>query len=96
MTAYMIVDVDVSDPEGYEKYKAEVPALITKHGGEYLVRGGEFDVIEGEWHPTRLVMFSFPNRQAIHNFVNDTEYSELKALCHSTSTSSIVAVDGMV
>jgi len=95
MTAYMIVDVNVNDPEGYEKYKAEVPALISKHGGEYLVRGGEFEVIEGDWQPTRLVMFSFPNRQAIHDFVNDPEYVELKALRHSTASSNIVAVDGM-
>jgi uncharacterized protein (DUF1330 family) len=95
MTAYMIVDVDVNDPEGYERYKSEVPALIAKHGGEYLVRGGEFEVLEGEWQPTRLVVFSFPNRQAIHDFVNDPEYAELKALRQSTASSSLVAVDGM-
>ena len=91
----MIVDVDVNDPEGYERYKSEVPALIAKHGGEYLVRGGEFEVLEGEWQPTRLVVFSFPNRQAIHDFVNDPEYAELKALRQSTASSSLVAVDGM-
>ncbi len=48
MTAYMIVDIDVLDPAQYETYKREVPKLIEKHGGEYLVRGGEFEVIEGE------------------------------------------------
>ncbi|MEP1208692.1 MAG: DUF1330 domain-containing protein [Rhizobiaceae bacterium] len=91
----MIVDVNVDDPEGYEKYKAEVPALIAKHGGEYLVRGGEFEVLEGDWEPTRLVVFSFPDRQAIHEFINDPEYADLKALRQRIASSSVVAVDGM-
>ena len=95
MTAYMIVDVDVNDPEGYAKYKAEVPTLIAKHGGEYLVRGGDFEVLEGDWQPTRIVLFSFPNRQAIRDFVNDPAYAELKALRQRTASSSLVAVDGI-
>ena len=95
MTAYMIVDVDVIDPEGYAKYKLKVPALIAKHGGEYLVRGGDFEVLEGDWQPNRLVLFSFPSRHAIHDFINDPAYAELKALRQSTASSSLVAVDGM-
>jgi uncharacterized protein (DUF1330 family) len=95
MTAYMMVDLDVNDPKNYEKYKAEVPALIAKHGGEYLVRGGDFEVLEGDWQPTRLVLFSFPDRQAIHDFINDPAYAELKALRQRTATTSLVAVDGV-
>ena len=95
MTAYMLVDLDVHDPEGFEKYKTEVPALIAKHGGEYIVRGGEFDVIEGDWQPNRLVFFRFPNRQAIHDLFDDPEYAELKALRHRTANSIVVAVDGV-
>ena len=95
MTAYMIVDVDVNDPEIYEKYKTEVPALIAKHGGKYLVRGGEFEVLEGSWEPTRLIVFSFPSRQEIHEFINDPAYAELKALRQRIAVSSVVAVDGV-
>jgi len=40
MSAYMIVNIAVRDSTAYEEYKARVPALIQKHGGEYLVRGG--------------------------------------------------------
>jgi hypothetical protein len=54
MTAYMIMDIDVLDPLRYEAYKRDVPRLVEKHGGEYLVRGGEFEVIEGDWNPVRL------------------------------------------
>ena len=43
MAAYMIVNMEVKDPAAYEAYKAKVPALIARHGGEYLVRGGAHD-----------------------------------------------------
>lgn len=95
MTAYLLVDLDVHDPEGFEKYKSEVPALIAKHGGEYIIRGGDFEVIEGDWQPNRLVFFRFPDRQAIRDFFGDPEYAELKALRHRTANSIAVAIDGI-
>ena len=61
MAVYLIVDVDAQDPSALERYRAEVPAFIRKHGGEYLVRGGAFEVLEGDWRPSRLVLFRFPD-----------------------------------
>ncbi len=95
MPAYLIVDVNLADPAAYEPYKAAVPALIARHGGEYLVRGGEFEVLEGDWRPTRLVLFRFPDRAAIHAFVNDPDYAPYKALRLSIATTDSVAVDGI-
>ena len=69
MTAYLIVDVAIRDPQRYEDYKQKVPALIARHGGEYLVRGGAHEVLEGTWQPSRLVLFRFPSRDAIKAFL---------------------------
>jgi len=95
MTAYVIVDLKVHDQEGFEGYRQVVPALIAKHGGEYIVRGGDFEVIEGDWQPNRLVLFRFPDRTAIRNFFADPEYVDLKALRQRTSDTIAVAVDGI-
>lgn len=95
MSAYLIVDVDIKDAQRYESYKRAVPALIARHGGEYLVRGGGFDVLEGTWRPTRLVLLRFPDRQALHAFLDDPDYRPLAALRHSIADSSMVAVDGL-
>jgi uncharacterized protein (DUF1330 family) len=95
MVAYMIVDIDIHEPAAFEPYRNGVGALIAKHGGEYLVRGGEFEVIEGDWKPRRLAMMRFPNRAAIRAFFADPEYAELKALRKRTANSAIVAVDGV-
>ena len=91
----MILDIEIHDPEGFKEYRARVPALIAKHGGEYLVRGGESEVIEGSWRPRRLVLFRFPDRRAIRAFFEDPAYAELNAIRQKTCETSIVAVDGV-
>ncbi|MBK5102949.1 MAG: DUF1330 domain-containing protein [Burkholderiales bacterium] len=95
MSAYLLLDIDIHDKEKYEIYKKEVPAFIAKHGGTYLSRGGQHEVIEGDFHPTRLVLFRFPNRKAIHNMLNDPDYQPLKAIRSAAATSHTVAFDGL-
>jgi len=95
MSAYLIIDLDVRDPERYEAYKREVPKFIRKYGGEYIVRGGEHEVIEGTWRPNRLVVIRFPNRQAIRNCFADPEYQPLWALRREVASANAVAVDGL-
>jgi uncharacterized protein (DUF1330 family) len=95
MAAYLIVDLDVRDAERYETYKRQVPGLIKKHGGEYIVRGGEHEVLEGSWQPKRLVVMRFPNRQAIRDYYADPEYRPLQALRREVASANAVAVDGL-
>jgi len=90
----MIVNVDVTDPTLYEQYKARVPALIRKYGGEYLVRGGKFVIVEGDWKPSRLVIFRFPDIASAQALYNDPEYQALKALRQRASKMDIVVVEG--
>jgi uncharacterized protein (DUF1330 family) len=94
MSAYVIVNVDVKDPTAYEEYKAKVPALIRKYGGEYLVRGGKFVIAEGDWKPSRLVILRFPDITAAQTLYNDPEYQPLKALRQRASKTDIVLVEG--
>jgi uncharacterized protein (DUF1330 family) len=59
--AYVIVDLQITDPERFKAYMAAAPATIRAAGGEYLVRGGRFETLEGDWHPSRLTVLRFPN-----------------------------------
>lgn len=95
MPAYMIVSLNVRDAAAYEKYKAEVPALIRRHGGEYLVRGGAHEVLEGAWNPGRLVLFRFPDKKAVHAFMNDPDYQPLKKLRQQVADTDSVVVEGL-
>jgi len=95
MAVYMIVDVDVKDLSAYEQYKAEVPALTRKHGGEYLVRGGNFQILEGDWQPRRLVLLRFPDKKSVEAFYSDPEYQPLKELRQRVAKTDIVIVEGL-
>jgi uncharacterized protein (DUF1330 family) len=96
MAAFLIVDLDIYDADGFAEYRSRVPEFIAKYGGEYLVRGGDFEVIEGDWQPHRLVLFRFPDRQAIRNLLADPEYKKLASIRHKTAKTISVAVDGAV
>ncbi|MBZ5624699.1 MAG: DUF1330 domain-containing protein [Acidobacteriia bacterium] len=95
MAAYMIVNLEVKDREAYEPYKAAMPVLIRKHGGEYLVRGGNCEVLEGDWKPKRLVLFRFPDMESIRALFDDPEYQPWKALRQSVAYTEAVAVEGV-
>jgi uncharacterized protein (DUF1330 family) len=95
MAVYLIVDVDVKNPSVFEKYKTEVPALIRKHGGEYLVRGGNYRVLEGDWQPSRLILFRFPDKESVDAFFSDPEYQPLKELRRHVAKTNMVVVEGV-
>jgi len=95
MAAYLIVSIDVRDPVAYEDYKAKVPAFIRKHGGEYLVRGGAHEVVEGDWQPKRVVVLRFPDRASARAFLADPEYQPIAALRQRIADTDMVMVDGI-
>jgi uncharacterized protein (DUF1330 family) len=55
---------DVTDPDGYEKFKSLASAAIAQHDGRYLVRGGAMQPLEGQWR-SRLVLLEFPTMQPL-------------------------------
>jgi uncharacterized protein (DUF1330 family) len=95
MSAYLIGDIEVPDLKRYEVYRRDLAAIVARHGGEYLVRGGEFEVIEGDWQPVRLFLFRFPDRKAIHAFLDDPDYQPLRKLRGLIAKTRLIAVDGI-
>jgi len=94
MTAYMIAQVDVHDPELFEKYRALVPGTLAKYGGEYIVRGGDMAVLEGEMPFPRVVVIKFPTFEDAKNWHASEEYAGPIEMRQAASTSVLIAVDG--
>lgn len=94
MAAYIIGDVEVLDAEGYEAYRAQVPAVIAAYGGSYKVRGGATETMEGDWTPRRCVILEFPDMARAKAFYNSPEYAPLLAIRKKTARSRIVMVEG--
>jgi len=95
MSAYVIVQSDITDPERYEHYKAASPAAIAAGGGRFLVRGGELIVLEGDWQPTRLVVLEFEDLPAAKRWYESEVYQEAKKLREGAAHLRAVAVQGV-
>ncbi len=95
MAAYVIVDIDVRDPDRYERYKQLAPASIARYGGRYLARGGATEVFEGEWVPKRLVLLEFDSLERARRWHDSPESADALALRRATTISNMVAVDGV-
>jgi uncharacterized protein (DUF1330 family) len=95
MPAYVIVETDVSDPERYEHYKTAASAAVTAHGGRYLVRGGEQDVLEGDWRPSRLVVLEFADLAAARRWYDSEQYRQARELRAGGARLDLVAVQGV-
>ena len=96
MSAYLILDNTINDSSKYDEYKRAVPALVAKHGGEYLARDAKFEVLAGDWKPNRIVIFKWPSREALNAFMTDPEYQPWKKLRESvTMINNLLLVEGL-
>jgi uncharacterized protein (DUF1330 family) len=94
MPAYVVVDCEVTDPIRYEGYKKLAQAAIAKHGGRYIVRGGETMVLEGQWQPRRIVVVEFPSQNAVRRFYNSPEYRAARAAREGAAQMNMISVAG--
>lgn len=95
MVAYVIADVEITDPVAYEDYKKMVPATLAAYGGRFVARGGQVETLEGDWRPNRLVIIEFESGERAKEWWASPEYRAAKALRQKTSHGSLVVVEGV-
>jgi uncharacterized protein (DUF1330 family) len=95
MPAYLILDIHVVDSEEYAAYRERSPATLEAHGGRYLVRGGEHEVVEGDWDPERVVVVEFPSMERAREWYRSPEYQEIAPMRQRAAPSKVVLVQGV-
>jgi uncharacterized protein (DUF1330 family) len=80
MPAYMVVQLNVTDPDRFAHYREAVPGVVAAFGGRYIVRGATVEVLEGSHDGRRFVLFEFPSVEAINRFWHSPEYAKVKKL----------------
>jgi uncharacterized protein (DUF1330 family) len=95
MPAYVIVDIDVTDPVRYAAYKKLAEVAVAAYGGKYLARGGQTEVFEGDWQPKRLVVLEFASLAQAKAWVDSPEYRPARELRQQSATSRMVVVEGV-
>ena len=94
MSAYIIVDVEVTDVEKYKEYVKLVPATLEAFGGRFIVRDGAADNLEGDWEPRRVVVLEFDSVDRARAWWSSEPYAAPKALRQSASKARMIVVEG--
>ena len=94
MAAYVVVEVEVTDPATYEEYKKLTPATIAAYDGKFIVRGGQYETLEGDWKPNRIVMLEFPSVERAKEWWNSPEYTKAKEIRHRAANTKMIVLEG--
>ncbi len=95
MAVYLIADIRIINQQRYDEYRAVVRGAIGDHGGRYLVRTNEVEVLEGNWAPPRVVVIEFPSPLAVQGFRNSAGYAKAREVCANAAMVDMVLVDGV-
>ena len=95
MSGYVISNIDVKNPEAYKEYIDKVKPIVEKFGGEYLVRAGEYKVIDGEWQYPRTVIIKFSSYEKALEWYNSEEYQPVKPIRLANSVANGIIIKGV-
>ena len=94
MAAYIVAQVEVTDPEAYQAYRKQTPGVIARYGGRFLIRGGEPQVLEGDWTTPRMVVVEFESVEAARRFYDSPEYQAIVPLRQAASRGTVAILPG--
>lgn len=95
MPAYLIAEIDITDPATFEEYRTLVPATLEKYGGRYLARGGRAEGLEGDRGPARVVILQFPSYEQAKAWHDSEEYRAPKAIRQRSARTNLILVEGL-
>jgi len=95
MPAYVIAEIKVTNPAGYEPYRPLAAASIVRFGGRFLVRGNKADLLEGTPAPERVVVIEFPDIETARRWYQSGEYQQALKIRQANSTGRVVLAEGI-
>jgi uncharacterized protein (DUF1330 family) len=95
MKTFVIAAETINDDAMFSEYRKRVTATIERFGGQVIVRGGEFNRLEGEWPHRRVAIIEFPSRDAAQDWYNSPDYQKIIPLRKNSTAGSLIMVDGI-
>jgi uncharacterized protein (DUF1330 family) len=95
MSAYVISDIEITDPAAFADYTKLSPPSIERYGGRFVVRGGPLEVLEGSWTPSRLAIVSFPSVEVAKTWINSPEYLPARQARQRSARTGLIVVEGV-
>ena len=94
MSGFAIFNIEIKKPEEYKEYVDKVKPIAEKYGGEYIVRGGETTIIEGNWTYPRTVVIKFPSYEKALEWYNSEEYQPVKQIRLDNAVADGIIIKG--
>ena len=94
MPVYLIIEIEVIDPELYSRYVERVPETVELYNGKYLVRGGPVFPMSGNWVPERVIVLEFPSMDQVKKWSTSPEYLSIAPFRQQSTRSRAIAVQG--
>ena len=95
MAGYIVVDVEITNPTEYQTYAKQTAATLEPYGGKFIVRGGNAEMLEGDWQPGRFVIIEFPSIEQARAWYSSPEYSSIIGIRHRSANSRMILVQGV-
>ena len=95
--AYLLVQGQVTDLEGFKAYNAVLPLIYRKFGGHYLsiTPAARVEIAEGEPRNESILIAQFPSKEAAWGFWKSAEYETAKKLRAGKGRFFVTVLDGM-
>jgi len=93
MPAYIIGEIEVTNPAGYDAYRPLAGASIAQYGGKFIVRGGNAELVEGSPDPARIVVIEFADVAAAKRWYHSPEYQEALKIRLANSKGRVLLVE---
>jgi len=94
MAGYVVVELETSDHECMARYRELSGPSVERHGGRFLVRGGRFELLEGDWNPERLVVIEFPSVEQAREWYESEDYREARDVRAGAARLQMLLVEG--
>ena len=95
MSAYLITDVEITDPALYRQFLEQMTPTIDSYGGRFIVRGGGIEVIGGDWAPKRIAILEFDNTERAKSWLGSPEFTALDEIRTNSSNINMILVEGL-
>ena len=95
MPAYAILQINILNRENYKEYVKKASPIVESFGGEYLVRGGKSEVVEGKWEFPRTLVVRFPSYDKAIKWYNSAEYAPIKKIRETNSEGICIIIEGV-
>ena len=95
MAAYIIFDVEVTDPTLADDYLKLANESLVPFQSKTIVHAGMLEVLDGDWEPERVVVVEFESMEQARQWYMSPAYTKAKDILRRAASTKVILVEGV-